>query len=142
MMTPDQTSNASDQGRAEQLAKARAFAIEVARSLDDNQCTDTIVLDLRGRSPVADLLVITSGTSDRQMKSAADDVEEIAPQSGHELIRRAADDRHTWIVSDFGDVVVHVFEPETRAFYDLELLWGDADKIPWKRDTAPSPAES
>ena len=141
-MTPDQTSNASDQGRAEQLAKARAFAVEAARSLDDNQCTDTIVLDLRGRSPVADLLVIASGTSDRQMKSAADDVEDIAPQSGHELIRRAADDRHTWIVSDFGDVVVHVFEPETRAFYDLELLWGDADKIPWKRDTAPSPAES
>ena len=122
MMTPDQTSKAFDQARTERLALARKFAVEAARSLDDNQCTDTIVLDLRGRSPVADLLVITSGTSDRQMKSAAEDVEELAPQSDHVLVRRAADDRHTWIVSDFGDVVIHVFEPETRAFYDLELL--------------------
>ena len=142
MMTPDQTSKAFDQARTERLAVARKFAIEAARSLDDNQCSDTIVLDLRGRSPVADLLVISSGTSDRQMKSAAEDVEDLAPQSDHALVRRAADDRHTWIVSDFGDVVIHIFEPETRAFYDLELLWGDADRIPWKRDAAPRTAES
>jgi len=68
------------------------------------------------------------------MKSAADDVIELAPNTGHALIRQAADTRNTWIVSDFGDVVVHVFEPDTRAFYDLELLWGDALRVAWQRD--------
>ena len=133
-MTTPKTSDSTDSSRTDQRAKAQAFAIDAARSLTDNQCTDTLVLDLKARSPVADFLVITSGTSDRQMKSAADDVVEIAPNTGHELVRQSADNRHTWIVSDFGDVVVHVFEPDTRAFYDLELLWGDAAKVAWKRD--------
>ncbi|PHQ78206.1 MAG: ribosome silencing factor [Phycisphaera sp.] len=118
----------------EQRESARAFAIASARSLSDSQCSDTVVLDLEGKSPVADFLVITTGTSDRQMKSAADDVIELAPNTGHALIRQAADTRNTWIVSDFGDVVVHVFEPDTRAFYDLELLWGDALRVAWQRD--------
>lgn len=133
-MTTPKTSDSTDSSRSDQRAKARAFAIEAARSLTDNQCTDTLVLDLKAKSPVADFLVITTGTSDRQMKSAADDVVEIAPNTGHELVRQSADSRHTWIVSDFGDVVVHVFEPDTRAFYDLELLWGDAAKVAWQRD--------
>jgi len=118
----------------QQRESAQAFAVASARSLADNQCSDTVVLDLKGKSPVADFLVITTGTSDRQMKSAADDVIELAPNTGHSLIRQAADNRNTWIVSDFGDVVVHVFEPNTRAFYDLELLWGDASRVAWQRD--------
>ena len=68
------------------------------------------------------------------MKSTADDIVELAPETGHSLVRQAADNRNTWIVSDFGDVVVHIFEPNTRAFYDLELLWGDAVRIDWQRD--------
>lgn len=119
--------------KALQHEQARAFAIAAARSLTDNQCTNTVVLDLRGQSPVADLLVIATGTSDRQMKSAADDVGELAGQTGHSLVRQAADTRHTWIVCDFGDVVIHIFEPQTRDYYDLELLWGDAEKVQWAR---------
>lgn len=120
--------------KAKMREQARTFAVAAARSLADNQCTDTVVLDLKGKSPVAEMLVITTGTSDRQMKSSADDVKEIASQTGHSLVRQAADARHTWIVSDFGDVVVHIFEPSTRGFYDLELLWGDADKVRWQRE--------
>jgi len=133
-MTTPKSSTSADTNQTDRRAQARAFAIDAARSLTDNQCTDTVVLDLKGKSPVADFLVVTSGTSDRQMKSAADDVVDLAPNTGHQLVRQNADNRHTWIVSDFGDVVVHVFEPETRAFYDLELLWGDATKVAWQRD--------
>ena len=132
MTNTNDTDFATD--KAKQREQAREFAISAARSLADNQCTETVVLDLKGQSPVAEMLVIATGTSDRQMKSAADDVVDVAPETGHSLVRQAADARHTWIVSDFGDVVVHIFEPSTRAFYDLELLWGDADKIKWQRE--------
>ncbi len=132
MTQTNKTDFAAD--KAKMREQARTFAVAAARSLADNQCTDTVVLDLNGKSPVAEMLVITTGTSDRQMKSSADDVKEIAPQTGHSLVRQAADARHTWIVSDFGDVVVHIFEPSTRGFYDLELLWGDADKVRWQRE--------
>lgn len=127
-------SSSTKSNTPQQRESARAFAIAAARSLTGSQCTETVVLDLKGKSPVADFLVITTGTSDRQMKSSADDVVELAPNTGHELVRQAADNRNTWIVSDFGDVVVHVFEPNTRAFYDLELLWGDASRVDWQRD--------
>ena len=132
MTQTNKTDFAAD--KAKMREQARTFAVAAARSLADNQCTDTVVLDLKGKSPVAEMLVITTGTSDRQMKSSADDVKKIAPQTGHSLVRQAADARHTWIVSDFGDVVVHIFEPSTRGFYDLELLWGDADKVRWQRE--------
>lgn len=117
-----------------QREQARTFAIEAARSLRDNQCSDALVLNLRGLSPVAEYLVIASGTSDRQMKSAADDVAELAPTTEHALVRQSSDSRSTWIVCDFGDVVVHIFEPRTRAYYDLELLWGDAERVRWQRE--------
>ena len=120
--------------KSKQREQARTFAVEAARSLKDTQCTDVVVLDLKGQSPVAELLVIATGTSDRQMQSAADDVRDLAPKTGHALIRQAADERRTWIVSDFGDVVVHIFEPDARDYYDLELLWGDAEKVRWARE--------
>lgn len=120
--------------KSKQREQAHTFAVEAARSLKDDQCTDVVVLDLKGQSPVAELLVIATGTSDRQMQSAADDVKDVAPQTGHALIRQAADERRTWIVSDFGDVVVHIFEPDARDYYDLELLWGDAEKVRWARE--------
>lgn len=119
---------------SDQREQARTFAIEAARSLRDNQCEDALVLNLHGLSPVAEYLVIASGTSDRQMKSAADDVAELAPRTEHAPVRQSADSRNTWIVCDFGDVVVHIFEPRTRAYYDLELLWGDAERVRWQRE--------
>ena len=130
------TTGESEQERtqSDQREQARTFAIGAARSLKDSQCSDALVLNLRGLSPVAEYLVIASGTSDRQMKSAADDVAELAPKTGHMLVRQSADSRNTWIVCDFGDVVVHIFEPQTRAYYDLELLWGDAERVRWQRE--------
>ncbi len=119
-----------------QVIKARSFAIDAARMLDDDQCEDVIVLDVRGLSHLSDFIVIGSGTSDRQMRSAAADVADLGRQQGHSAVRQSVDDRTTWHVVDFVDVVVHVFEPNTRAYYDIEMLWGDAARLDWKRTAA------
>lgn len=111
----------------------RAFAIDVARMLADDRCEDVQVLDVTGISQVSDFIIIASGTSDRQMRSAGDDAEKVGQQHGWKSFRRHDDERTTWIVVDFVDVVVHVFEPNTRAHYDLEMLWADAPRIEWER---------
>lgn len=118
---------------AEAEAEARSFAIDAARLLRDNKCEQVIVLDVRELSSVMDYLVIASGTSDRQMNSTLDDVTELAQQQERSAFRTSKDDRSTWLLADFADVVVHLFEPNTRAHYDLEMLWGDAGRVDWKR---------
>jgi ribosome-associated protein len=117
---------------------ARALAIEVARAVHGARCDDVMVIDVREISQVTNYLVIATGTSDRQMRSAADDAEEVARQTGHRLFGRSADTASTWIVLDFVDVVTHIFEPNARAYYDLETLWGEGPRVEWS-DGRPRP---
>lgn len=118
---------------ARDTSQARALAVEVARTLADDKCEQIEILDVSARSQVTDFLVIATGTSDRQMRSAADDAAELAKRHENSAYRRSQDDRDTWIVLDCIDVVVHIFEPNTRAFYNLEHLWQDAPRVPWER---------
>lgn len=127
-----------DAARKKAPPSARTFAIEVARLLHDDKCTDVLVLDLRELGGVTDFVVIGSGTSDRQMRSAIHHAEELGASLGHAAYRSSADDRATWLLADFVDVVVHVFEPNTRAHYDLEMLWGDAKRLRWERRATPA----
>src|SRR5262249_32507425 len=120
-------------------AVVRAAVVQIARLLSDDKCDDVIILDVAGMSQMADVLVIGSGTSDRQLRSAADDAERLADELGFPVLRRSTDDRTTWILLDAFDIVVHIFEPNTRAYYDLEMLWGDAKQIDWQHNReAPS----
>ena len=115
--------------------RARELAIDAARLLKDDKCEDVLVLDLRGESEVTDFFVIASGTSDRQMRSAGLHVEALAKERGFVMHRSNIKEREaTWLVLDFVDFVVHLFEPETRLFYDLEMLWGDVERLDWMRD--------
>ncbi len=111
----------------------KAFALDAARTLSDDKCEDVQLLHVSGISQVSDYIIIASGTSDRQMSSSADDMEDVGVRHGWKTFRRHDDDRTTWIVVDFVDVVVHVFEPNTRAHYDLEMLWADAPRLEWER---------
>jgi ribosome-associated protein len=116
-----------------QSEQARAFAVEAARCLRDDKCENVVVLDLRGLSQVTDFFVIASGTSERQMRSAGQHVEDLGRDS-HNMTAMHQNLRETdatWVVLDFVDVIVHVFEPETRMLYDLEMLWGDAPRVKW-----------
>ncbi len=113
--------------------KARDFAVKVARLAKDRHCTDIAVLDLRGKSPATDYFVIATGTSDRQIRSVADEICRLArEEEGLERFGRAGYDQARWILLDYVDAVVHLFEGQYRQYYDLELLWGDADRVKWE----------
>ena len=109
--------------------KLRRFAIEAARLLDDRHCEDVRLLDVRGLSQVCDYVLVGSGTSDRQMKSVAEELQDLGTDHDHACFRRSADASATWIVTDFVDLVAHLFEPSQRAYYDLESLWSDAPRL-------------
>jgi ribosome-associated protein len=111
------------------IAEAEVFALAAARIAADRHCMDIVVLNLKGISPATDYFVIVTGTSDRQMRTVADEICEAA--RGHNLQRfgRAGYEQARWILLDFIDVVVHIFDAEYRDYYDLELLWGDAKRL-------------
>ena len=67
------------------------------------------------------------------MRSSADDAADLAVEHTYTAFRKDVDDRSTWIVVDFVDIVIHLFEPNTRAHYDLEMLWADAPRLEWER---------
>ena len=88
------------------------------------------MLDVRELSGITDYMILATGTSDRQMKGIAHEIEaEVAPD-GHHAISRSMDDQ--WVLLDFVDFVVHLFNDEARHYYDLDSLWGDAKKVEWK----------
>jgi ribosome-associated protein len=116
------------------------FAIEAARLLHDRKCEDVLLLDVRGQSQVCDLILIGSGTSDRQMKSVSTELEKLGEERNQPAFRSNRDSATTWIVTDFVDLVVHLFEPQQRLYYDLESLWADAAKIEWRRTDQPRSA--
>ena len=109
------------------------FAIEAARLLEDRHCTEVKLLDLRGISQVCDFILIGSGTSDRQMRSVADEVGTLGKERGASRFRTNNDPASTWIIVDFVDLVVHLFEPSRRAYYDLEDLWSDSLSVEFAR---------
>ena len=111
----------------------QAFAIELARSLQDDKCSEVSLLDVRGLSQVCDYVLIGSGTSQRQMKSAAQSLEDLGKSQDNAPFRSSADSGTTWLVVDFVDVVVHIFEPEHRLYYDIESLWGTSHNLEWER---------
>ena len=121
----------------------REFAIELARLSSELKCEQVVLIDVRGRNQLCEYLVIVSGTSDRQMKSVSDQLKAFGAQHGSPRWKRDRDTNGTWIAADFVDVVVHLFEPGQRAWYDLEGMWADAPRVEWRRNvTAKSAGES
>ncbi len=115
--------------RKKQNPKAKAFALAAAKVAAERHCTDIVVLDLRGISPATDYFVIATGTSNRQMRSVADEINAAARERGMQRFGRAGYEQARWILLDYVDVVIHVFDAEYRNYYDLELLWGDAKRL-------------
>jgi ribosome-associated protein len=118
--------------QASRLGAARQFAIQSARLAANTRCTNVVVLDVSGLSPVTDYLVLATGTSPRQMKTVCDDLEEMAEGQNERPLSRVGDDSSSWTCIDFVDVVVHVFSAEARGYYNLDGLWGDAAPVPWQ----------
>ena len=108
---------------------SKIFALEAAKIAAERHCSDIVVLDLRDISPAADYFVIATGTSDRQMRTVADEISEAARKQGMQRFGRAGYEQARWILLDYVDVVIHIFDGQYREYYDLELLWGDARRL-------------
>ncbi|MDP6544379.1 MAG: ribosome silencing factor [Phycisphaerae bacterium] len=114
---------------------AKTLAIQAARLASDSHCEDIVVLDLRGISPVTDYFVIATGTSSRQMRSVADDIAKFGKSIGQPAWQKAGMDSSQWVLLDFVDLVVHLFDSQARGYYDLELMWGEAPHVEWARES-------
>lgn len=97
----------------------------VTASLDDDKALDLAVIDLHGKTDIADHMVIASGTSERQVGAMADHIREKLKQSGLKGLAVEGLNQCDWVLIDAGDVIVHLFRPEVREFYGLEKLWAE-----------------
>jgi ribosome-associated protein len=104
-------------------------AIEAANAALNKKAIDTLILDLKGLTVIADYFVVCSGESTTQVKAIADNVEQELKSAGVRPTTIEGGNYANWILLDYGDVIVHVFEKETRAYYELEKFWLDAPRI-------------
>lgn len=102
----------------------------VIGSLDDDQAQDVVSIALEGKSAIADHMVIASGRSTRQVAAMAQKLAERVKQGGHGSPRIEGLPAADWVLIDCGDVVVHLFRPEVRSFYNLERMWGFGEDAP------------
>jgi ribosome-associated protein len=110
-----------------------SWAVLAARAADDKKATDTRVLDVGKILAIADVFVIASAPSGRQVKSITDEIEErLKAEAGISPLRIEGLRDLTWVLLDYGDVVVHVFSDEMRAFYEIERLYRDALVVDWQ----------
>lgn len=97
-------------------------------ALEDKKAIDVTVLDIRGLTTIADYFIIASAKNTNQLKAMADNVEEAMYKAGIAKKNTEGANSKSWILQDFGDIVVHLFDEESREFYDLERIWADAKK--------------
>ena len=114
---------------------------KAVRAALDKKAVDVVVLDLRNTPAFTDHFVLCSGLNQRQVKAIADGVEESLRAVKVRPAHVEGYDRAEWILMDFFTFIVHIFTPQTREFYSLERLWGDADRIEVKDDEPAEPTE-
>ncbi|MFM7206285.1 MAG: ribosome silencing factor [Planctomycetaceae bacterium] len=111
--------------------RARVLALAAAKVAGETRGTDVRVLDLRKITPVFDYFVIATGSSRRQMHAMADEIEAVLKKEHHDRKRGAEGyEEGRWIVLDYGNVMVHLFDAEARGYWDIEHLWSDATPVP------------
>ena len=108
-------------------------ALEMARvayqALDEKKGEDIRVIDISGISVIGDYFVITNGTSDSQVRALVENVEEKMHKAGYAAKETEGHRSGAWVLIDFGDVIVHIFDRENRQFYNLERIWNDGKRI-------------
>jgi ribosome-associated protein len=112
---------------------ARESAVRIARIADEMKCRDIVVYELGERSQVAEFFVIGTGVGARQIRSTADEIErQLEEKHDSRPWGVEGHDGGVWVLMDYVDVVVHLFDPAARQFYDLESIWGDSPKVDWQ----------
>ncbi len=110
--------------------QTQALAITIAQAADDRKASDIVILKVTEVSYLTDYFVIVTGFSRTQVKAIAEAIEEKVSQTHNQVPRQTEGKKDgNWILQDFGDVIVHIFIPEEREFYNLEAFWGHAERL-------------
>lgn len=107
------------------MEQAKQMAKLAYKALDDKKGEDIKVIDISQISVLADYFIIANGTNANQVNALVDSVEEELSKAGYDVKQREGYGLGNWVLLDFGDIIVHVFDKENRLFYDLERIWGD-----------------
>ena len=111
------------------MTTEKQMAQLVCRALDEKKGRDIKVIDIHDVSVIADYFVIASGSNQNQVQAMVDNVEEQLGRAGFEPKQVEGMRNSSWILMDYGDVIVHVFDEENRLFYDLEIIWRDGKTL-------------
>lgn len=117
---------------------SRDLVIAAARAASEKQAHDVVILDVGDLIGITDYFLIASGSTDRHVKTVADEIERILRERDVKPVRREGVREGRWVLLDFVDVVAHVFHDEDREYYRLERLWGDAPAVRWETRAASS----
>jgi ribosome-associated protein len=109
--------------------EGRRKALRIAEAARERLAEDVVALDVRGAVSFADTFIIATGRSDRHVQSIGDGIAEALAESGEKPLGVEGYQEGRWLLMDFGDVIVHIFQPEVRRHYDLERLWSDATPL-------------
>ncbi len=108
---------------------AADHALLCARVATENKARDVVVLDMRGITPLYDYLVLATGNSRRQIHTLAEEIDAAMASEGEVRVGIEGYESGRWVAQDYGDIVVHVFDQDTRSYYALEDLWADAKRM-------------
>jgi ribosome-associated protein len=108
-------------------------ALLCARVATDYKAEDVVILDMRGITPLYDFLVLATGRSRRQIHTLAEEIDAAMVHEGDTRLGIEGYESAKWVVQDYGDIVVHLFDPEARLYYGLDDLWADATRLDWER---------
>ena len=120
---------------------ARSKALAIAKAAAGKKALDIVIIDIRKFPSVSDYFVLASGGSTTQVRAIADNIRKQLKDGKEKLWHSEGEREALWVLLDYGDVVGHIFNAETRSFYDLERLWGDAPQERFKERIAKSPPE-
>lgn len=125
--------------RPKRTSIALQRAVRTAQLADENRGRDIVVLDMRKLTSLFDYFVLVTGTSRRQLHALTKEIDQVLEtEMGDRRIGLEGYEESRWIVMDYGDIVVHLFEEETRAYYALEELWSQAKRVHWQKVLARS----
>ncbi len=111
------------------IQKSRELAVAIADVISESPASDTTVIDIHELSPIADFFVICSGENERQLRAITRMLLDDLGEQGIDPVRVEGEPVSGWILMDFEDVIVHIFDAELRAFYNLEERWADAQVL-------------
>lgn len=114
------------------MEKGKTMASLACKALDEKKGKDIKIIDIHEVSVIADYFIIASGSNQNQVQAMVDNVEEVLGRAGYEPKQIEGAKNSNWILMDYGDLIVHVFDEENRLFYDLERIWRDGKVLEMK----------